>query len=192
MKMNRFKILPALSFVALVLAACSGPKPETSLAGFQAHLQNLCGKTFQGRVSSTDPQDEDWRKEVLTLGPVTCPDMNTTVLPLAVGPDKSRVWTLRLEDEGRALDFRHAHTLKDGSPDPVTGYGGVASPKGSTKTRAVFPVDAISKAVFAENGLEASMTNTWSIDIEPDTQMTYALNREGRNFVAKFDLTQEK
>jgi len=32
------------------------------------------------------------------------------------------------------------------------------------------------------------MTNIWSIDIVPGKKMTYNLNREGRNFVAEFDL----
>jgi len=183
---------PAFGLAALTFAACSGPSSGSPLTEFQSHLQSLCGKTFEGQVTSTDAVDEDWRKEVLTLGPVTCPNGETTVLPLAVGSDKSRVWTLKLEGDGQALDFRHAHTLKDGSPDPVTGYGGVATNENSTATRAVFPVDAYSKANFKENGLEASMTNTWSIIVDPGKTMTYKLERKNRNFVAEFDLTEEK
>ena len=173
----------------LSLGACSNESAEDApLKQFQTHLQSLCGHSYLGQVTSTDPQDENWRKEALTLGPVTCPDKDTTVLPLAVGADKSRVWTLSLQDGGQALDFRHAHTLKDGSPDPVTGYGGVATSKNSSPIRAVFPVDDYSKKNFKENGLEVSMTNVWSIDINPGKTMTYSLNREGRNFVAEFDL----
>lgn len=177
---------------AACVSACSAQTPDTPLDAFQTQLQSLCDKTYEGQVTSSDPQDEDWRQEVLTLGPVTCPNADTTVLPLAVGADKSRVWTLTLQDDGQALDFRHAHTLKDGSPDPVTGYGGVATTENSTATRAVFPVDEYSKANFAENGLEASMTNTWFITIEPGETMTYQLSRENRNFVAEFDLSEEK
>ena len=177
---------------ALAVAACSAQSAGAPLMEFQTHLQSLCGKTFQGQVTSTDPVDENWRKETLTLGPVTCPNGDTTVLPLAVGADRSRVWTLKLQDEGEALDFRHAHTLKDGSPDPVTGYGGVATNENSTATRAVFPVDDFSKANFKENGLEVSMTNTWSIMVNPGNTMTYKLERENRNFVAEFDLSHEK
>lgn len=179
------------SFV-LGLSACGGQESPRPLDTFQVGLQSLCGQTVTGRVTSSDPQDEDWRKEVLTLGPVSCPNAQTTVLPLAVGSDKSRVWTLTLKDNGEALDFRHAHTLKDGSPDPVTGYGGVATNENSTATRAVFPVDEYSKANFAENGLTASMTNTWSITLKPGENMTYKLERENRNFVAEFDLSAEK
>jgi len=113
------------------VSACSAPKTDSPLSEFQTHLQSLCGKTFEGRVTSEDPQDEEWRREVLTLGTVSCPDERTTILPLAVGTDKSRVWTLTLDAAGQSLDFRHAHTLKDGSPDPVTGYGGVATSENS-------------------------------------------------------------
>ena len=165
------------------------PLENTSLIEFQSHLHGLCGMVVKGQVTSTDPQDEDWRKEVLTLGPISCPNAVTTVLPLAVGPDKSRVWTLTLQDKGQSLDFRHAHSLKDGSPDPVTGYGGVATADNSTATRAIFPVDEVSKAIFAENDLKPSMTNTWSISITPTRKMEYKLFREGRNFVAEFDLS---
>ena len=177
---------------ALGVSACSDANPVLPLTEFQSHLQSLCGKTFEGRVTSTDPQDEDWRKERLTLGPMTCPNDLTTILPLAVGADKSRIWTLTLQDAGHSLDFRHAHTLKDGSPDPVTNYGGVATASHSTAVQAVFPVDDFSKALFAENDLQASITNTWFIDIKPGTEMIYRLSREGRNFVAVFDLTQSK
>lgn len=190
--MIKSKAVTAAICAALTITACAGADRSEPLTEFQSHLQSLCGKTYEGQVTSSDPQDEDWRKEVLTLGPVTCPNADTTVLPLAVGADKSRVWTLTLQDEGDALDFRHAHTLKDGSPDPVTGYGGVATNANSTATRAVFPVDDYSKANFKENGLEASMTNTWFITIKPGEKMTYQLSRENRNFVAEFDLTQEK
>lgn len=174
------------------MTACSAPAKQTTLTEFNAHLQSLCGQSFEGFVTSQDPQDADWRKETLMLGPVICPDDGTTVLPLAVGPDKSRVWTLQLQEAGEALDFRHAHTLKDGSPDPVTGYGGVATTETSTALQAVFPVDEFSKKNFDENGLQASMTNVWSITIDPDQSVTYKLTREGRLFVAEFDITAPK
>jgi len=190
--MNRFKKLVFCTPLILAVSACSPSHQPTSLTEFQSHLQSLCGQVFEGRVTSTDPQDEDWRASGLTLGPVSCPNQTTTVLPLAVGEDKSRVWTLTLQDNGQRLDFRHAHSLKDGSPDPVTGYGGVATVDSSTATRAVFPVDAVSKAIFEDNDLLPSMTNTWSISMKPGVKMKYKLSREGRNFVAEFDLTNSQ
>lgn len=190
MEFKFVKLASAALFIGLTSCSKSSA-PELPLQQFQSHLQSLCGHSFTGQVTSTDPQDENWRKETLTLGHVTCPDNLTTVLPLAVGADKTRIWTLRLEDDGHRLDFRHAHTLKDGSPDPVTGYGGVATSELSSPLRAVFPVDEFSKNNFAENGLEPSMTNVWAIDIIPGEKMIYSLNREGRNFVAEFNLNGE-
>ena len=178
----------AIFGLAACLSSCSAPEKPRPLEGFQDQLQSLCGQTYTGRVTSSDPQDENWRKEVLTLGPVSCPNRLTTILPLAVGADRSRVWTLTLQDERQALDFRHAHTLKDGSPDPVTNYGGVATNETSTSLRAVFPVDEYSKRIFAENGLDVSMTNIWSIEVVPEQSVTYQLTREGRLFVAEFDI----
>ena len=184
-------ILPNLCLV-IFASACSQTTKSTSLNGFQKNIRSLCNKTFEGVVTSTDSQDEAWRQEVLILGPVSCPDDVTTRLPLAVGADESRIWTLTLQDSGQSLDFRHTHFLKDGTLDPVTGYGGVANPDKSTSSRAVFPVDEISKALFIKNGLEASITNIWSIEINPNQKMTYQLTREGRNFVAEFDLVSPK
>lgn len=152
MRIENLKILSAA--MLLLVSACGTEVENKSLIEFQVNLQTLCGQIFEGHVTSSDPQDENWRKETLVLGPVICPNTKTTILPLAVGPDQSRVWTLRLQDEGQALDFRHAHTLKDGSPDPVTNYGGVATSSGSTSIQAVFPVDEFSKTFFSENGLD--------------------------------------
>jgi hypothetical protein len=189
--MIRYFSIPILCVLSLA-SACAGVNENSTLRSFQKNLQSLCDKSFEGVVTSTDPEDEDWRQETLTLGPVVCPNTNTTRLPLAVGSDQSRVWTLTLQDSGNQLDFRHAHFLKDGSPDPVTNYGGVATSDNSTSTRAVFPVDTYSKSIFSENNLIASMTNTWSIEIKPNQKMTYQLVREGRNFVAEFDLENPK
>jgi len=179
-------------FLGVSLTACVASPSDTPLMVFQSQLQSLCGQTYQGRVTGADPQDENWRREILLLGPVSCPDNFTTILPLAVGSDQSRIWTLRLSEDGESLDFRHAHTLLDGSPDPVTGYGGIATHEKSTAQRAIFPVDEASKKTFKENGLEVSMTNVWSIDIETNKAMTYSLTREGRLFVAEFDLVQPR
>lgn len=190
-RMKSHFIISTLCIISLA-SGCSVADQNPTLKSFQTKLQSLCGKSFDGLVTSTDPQDEDWRQEILILGPVACPDENTTRLPLAVGSDQSRVWTLTLQNSGNQLDFRHAHFLKDGSPDPVTDYGGVATSDISTSTRAIFPVDAYSKAIFSENNLESSMSNTWSIEVNPNRKMIYSLVREGRNFVAEFDLSNPK
>lgn len=187
----KFRIIKTLGVVlgVLSLTACAETQVETPLSAFHQSIQSLCGQSFQGKVISQDAADEDWRREVLTLGPITCLSEDKTSMALDVGADKSRVWSLEMMDQGQALEFKHAHTLKDGSPDPVTNYGGMASGE-STATRVVFPVDQESIDNFRENGLDASVTNIWSFTLVPETSLTYELRRENREFIAVFDLTK--
>ncbi len=187
-----FNMLQISKYVKLIccvaaLTACSNAQDATPVSSFHASVQTLCGQTFIGRVISQDPQDDDWRKEILTLGPITCVSPDKTSMALDVGTDKSRVWSLEIMEQGRALEFKHAHTLKDGSPDPVTNYGGMAAAS-STSTHVVFPVDQESIDNFRENGLDASVTNVWSFTLDANKTLTYELRRENREFIAEFDL----
>jgi len=153
-------------------------------------LQSLCGKTYIGNVVSTDPQDEDWRKETLTLGPVKCSSAGYYELPLAVGSNTSRTWFIT--GEGSAMELRHQHLLDDGSIDPVSNYGGRI--RGvptfeAEKWTMYFPADRKTIEIFMANDLEVSVTNVWSLEIEPEKKLAYQLTRENRNFRAEFDLT---
>jgi hypothetical protein len=187
-KANKVKSI-ALASCALWLTACAETPAVTPLSDFHHSVQSLCGQSFQGQVISQDAADESWRKEVLTLGPIKCVSDNMTSMALDVGADKSRVWSLEMMEQGQALEFKHAHTLTDGSPDPVTNYGGMASGD-STSTRVVFPVDQESIDNFRENGLDASVTNVWSFTLAPAETLTYELRRENREFIAVFDLSE--
>jgi hypothetical protein len=64
------------------------------------------------------------------------------------------------------LLLKHDHRQADGTEDVRTMYGGdsVAS---RSATRQQFPVDADSRALFAREGLQASLGNTWAIEIVP-------------------------
>lgn len=50
-------------------------------------------------------------------------------------------------------------------------------------------MDAESIAMFRANGLTASVTNMWRVEITPATY-TYQLSRAGRLFRVEFDLTK--
>jgi len=186
---RRDKII-VLCGVIFLSSACTTPQKPSPILEFYETVQTLCGQSFSGRVISEDAVDEAWRQEALTLGPVTCDEAEMTRLALAVGSDQSRIWSLRLLDGGRALELKHTHTLKDGSPDPVTHYGGMARIETSSNTRAVFPVDDFSKDMFAANGLTASVINVWSLEINPGKTLIYELTRPGRQFTVEFDLTK--
>ena len=67
-------------------------------------------------------------------------------------------------------------------------YGGESRSAG-TAVRQEFPVDAESVALFEREGLEASVTNTWAMEIEPGKRFLYELSRPGgRLFQVEFDL----
>jgi hypothetical protein len=51
------------------------------------------------------------------------------------------------------------------------------------------PAAAESKALFERQGLKASMTNVWAIELEPGARYVYAFARPGRLFRVEFDLT---
>lgn len=172
----------------LLLSACQSDVELLPHAEFSSNLVALCGQTFAGEVVSEDPQDSAWQNKPLTLGPIDCSDI-AVIMPLAVGEDESRVWTVMPPSANDDwIKLTHAHTLKDGSEDPVTGYGG-KSTEGGTATRQLFPADEATKTLFRENDLDASVNNVWTLEIIPSDILAYELNREGRHFRAEFDLS---
>lgn len=176
-------LLPCL----FVLSACQSEAKLLPPAEFASNLVELCGQTFEGKVVSTDPADADWRDKTLTVGPIDCTEVEVK-MPLAVGEDQSRVWTVMPASANKEwIKLTHIHTLKDGSPDPVSEYGGKTVSTG-TAIRQEFPADDFSKTLFRENGLEAAVNNVWALEITPGEMMAYELNREGRHFRAEFDL----
>jgi len=68
-------------------------------------------------------------------------------------------------------------------------YGGDTTTAG-TAGRQEFPVDAESRDLFVKEGLQASVANTWAMEIEPAIRFVYELARPGRIFRVEFDLKQ--
>lgn len=180
---HTLKLLPLLA-----LAACSGKPSAPTAQGFLSALTPLCDQTYTGAVVSDDPQDEDWRREVLTLGPIGCSDEGVMSMPLAVGANTSRTWFLTPQD-GR-IEFRHQHLLDNGDIDPVSDYGGYS--ENLTLDGGVwtvdFPADEKTVKIFKETGLDVSITNVWTFEYRAGIFLNYELNRENRNFRAEFDL----
>lgn len=119
-------------------------------------------------------------------------------IPFHVGMDRSRTWVLTRTAAG--LRLKHDHRHEDGSPDPVTNYGGDTAPGGAesgtggdTAGRQSFPVDGESIATFRKNGLDRSVTNIWTIEVD-ETRFAYQLRRPpgptARYFRVEFDLTK--
>lgn len=155
---------------------------------FMNHLAGLCGQAYEGRVVANEPAqpDDPFEGRSLVMHVRECGQEQIRI-PFHVGDDHSRTWVLTATGDG--LRLKHDHRLEDGSDDPVTMYGGDTATAG-TATRQEFPVDKESVALFEREGLTASVTNTWAMEIHPGERFVYELARPGgRLFQVEFDLT---
>ena len=158
---------------------------------FLAAIAGHCGQAYAGRLianqpASTTPDPFEGKALVMHVRGCDAPQQEIRI-PFHVGDDHSRTWVLTRTDAG--LRLKHDHRHQDGTPDAVTLYGGDSSVPGSS-VRQEFPVDAESVVVFEREGLNASVTNTWAMEIEPGQRFLYELARPGgRLFQVEFDLT---
>jgi len=203
--MNRIHML---ALVALCAAGCraepdarsAAPErfdaapPPASVAEprdqFLASLRSLCGQAYAGRITANQPASaapDPFEGKALVMHVRGCdaPEREIRV-PFHVGADRSRTWVLTRT--GGGLRLKHDHRHEDGSPDVVTMYGGDTADAG-TAQRQAFPVDAESMAMFEREGLAASVTNTWAMELVPGKTFVYELSRPGgRLFRVEFDL----
>ena len=186
-----------LPLAALALSACATPSP-TPAAGdapadaFMAALAGHCGQAFAGRILVDEPAtpgpDAFAGKElVMHVRGCDAPARELRV-PFHVGDDHSRTWVITRTADG--LRLKHDHRHADGSEDVLTMYGGDTVAPG-TAERQEFPVDADSIALFEREGSEASVTNTWAMEVEAGERFLYELSRPGgRLFQVEFDLSR--
>lgn len=184
-----------IALAVLLAAGCatstanvSSPAPADA---FLAALAQHCGKAYAGRITanqpaSTVPDPFEGKTLVMHVRGCDAPTQEIRV-PFHVGEDHSRTWVLTRTAAG--LRLKHDHRHEDGSPDAVTMYGGDTADAG-TAQRQAFPVDAESVAMFQREGLAASVTNTWAMELMPAKTFVYELSRpNGRLFRVEFDLT---
>ena len=160
-------------------------------AQFFANLQPLCGKAYAGRITANQPTSttpDPFEGKTLVMHVRGCDDPTREIrIPFHVGDDRSRTWVLTRTATG--LRLKHDHRHQDGQPDAVTMYGGDTGDAG-TAQRQAFPVDAESVAMFKREGLNASLNNTWAMELVPAKTFVYELSRpNGRLFRVEFDLT---
>ena len=199
--------------LAILLAACSGPSTPSTPAtdnsadtaaapaaaevplpapdAFLAALASHCGQAFAGRIVANEPdtgQPDAFEGKALVMHVRGCEQPAQELrVPFHVGEDHSRTWILGRTDTG--LRLKHDHRHEDGSEDVQTMYGGDTVSEG-TAVRQEFPVDAHSVALFQREGLLASTTNIWAMEIEPGKRFLYELSRpDGRLFQVEFDLS---
>ena len=180
--------------IALWLTACSTTPTTDSAAApadkFHHDIASLCGKAFAGRITANLPTPttpDPFAGKALVMHVRGCGSEELRV-PFHVGDDRSRTWVITRMPAG--LRLKHDHRHADGSADKTTMYGGDTAAPGSA-LRQEFPVNAESIALFQREGLQASVTNTWAMEIHPGQRFVYELSRpDGRLFRVEFDLTR--
>lgn len=193
----KLETIAASVLAPLALAVLAGTPSSAAFADDGAHpadaflaaLASHCGQAFAGRIVANEPaQPQDpFVGKALVMHVRECLPGQLKV-PFHVGEDHSRTWVLTRTETG--LRLKHDHRHEDGSDDAVTMYGGESEAPG-TAVRQEFPVDAYSIALFAREGLNVSITNTWAMEIEPGQRFLYELSRPGgRLFQVEFDLSQ--
>lgn len=189
----------------LVLAACAttpAPPPlPASQEAFWEALSSHCGNAYPGELASSDARDADWADKNMIAHWAECSDTRIAIAfdveddDAPGGWDRSRTWVVTRTGDG--LRLKHDHRHEDGSEDALTRYGGDTLSVGTARVQD-FPVDAYSIALFEREGLDASLTNVWRLEVDPaatsGAKFAYQLTRRNdptRLFRAEFDATEE-
>ena len=199
----------AMAALLLTLAGCGGmeedccAEPPSPQDDFFDALSSHCGKAYAGRLVSDDAADADFAEAAMVMQVRECDEQRIAV-PFHVQIDgewdRSRTWVITRKEDG-GLRLKHDHRHEDGESDAVTLYGGDTASEGTSRAQD-FPVDQYSIEMFEREGLTASVTNVWTVEVDPasaeDGTFAYQLRRtieggapEPRFFRVEFDLSQE-
>ena len=209
-------LAPASAMAAAIvgaLAACApaaepAPPPSPQEA-FWTALSSHCGtdrdgRAYAGELVSEDERDVDWQGRAMIAHWAECSDDRIAIAFHTEDPeredgwDRSRTWLVTRSGEGEdmRLTLKHDHRHDDGEPDAVTFYGGTTQTAGEQGAQD-FPVDEESITLFTREGLDASLTNVWRLEVDPagseNPRFTYQLTRrndETRLFRVSFDASQ--
>jgi hypothetical protein len=183
----------AFTAAAASLAGCAAgdfavvPEAPGAQDEFFQRLRPLCGRAFDGRVTSAPVEaDREMAASRLTMHVASCTDSEVRI-PFHVGENRSRTWVISRTADG--LRLKHIHRHEDGSLDELSNYGGDAAPPG-TGRRQEFPADAFSRELFTRTGREVSVPNVWAVEVDPGRLFAYELRRPGRHFRVEFDLSR--
>ncbi|WP_271079359.1 hypothetical protein [Aurantiacibacter sp. MUD61] len=190
-----------LAPAALALSSCAStsdvPALPASQEAFWNALSSHCGSAYEGGLASSDERDADWEGKRMIAHWAECSDTRIAIAfhveddAYPGGWNRSRTWLVTRTEEG--LRLKHDHRHEDGSEDVLTQYGGDTLSTGTARVQD-FPVDAYSIALFEREGLTASLTNVWRIEVDdadaPGARFTYQLTRRNdptRLFRVEFD-----
>lgn len=170
-----------------LLATASCMTSAAPQRGFFSDLTALCGKAFEGRITSPPAAaDADFAGKAMVMHVRECSG-DTIRVPFHVADDHSRTWVITRTTAG--LRLKHDHRHQDGSEDKVTQYGGDSTtPPGAA--RQLFPADAFTKKLLVREGNVAGANNIWAVEVHPGRTFAYELRRPNRFFRVEFDLTK--
>lgn len=201
-RMIAIRTAPLLALLSL--AGCYQPSALPANAPQDAFWQALsshCGNAYAGELVSEDAADADFADTAMVMHVAKCGDDRIEVpfhVMLDGAWDRSRTWVFTRTEGG--LRLKHDHRHKNGEPDAVTMYGGDTADDGAARAQD-FPVDRESIDLFESEGLTASVTNVWTVEVDPSETASgifaYQLQRtiEGgapapRFFRVEFDLAK--
>ena len=184
MKMKMWKNSATIMMV-VGLCSCANFQPRTAQSVFLENLKGLCGKSYAGRLVSSDPQDADMAGQVMVMHVASC-EAHEIRIQFHVGFNRSRTWII--SQQMGQLRLKHRHRHEDGSEDISSQYGGDTINQGSS-ARQEFPADEFSKALFIRTNIPNSANNIWAIELEKGKKFSYELRRQNRHFRVEFDLT---
>lgn len=195
-------LLPFALLLGCSEAVPDNPSPVLLEEAFFNALSSHCGKAYSGALVSDDAVDADFAGAEMVMHVAGC-DTNAIVIPFHVEIDgkwdRSRTWVVTRTADW--LQLKHIHRHEDGELDSVTQYGGFHSGEGSASAQD-FPIDEETIELFQREGLTASLTNVWRLEVDPagteNAQFAYQMKRtvaggapEDRLFRVEFDLTRE-
>ncbi|KLI64544.1 hypothetical protein [Aurantiacibacter marinus] len=199
------KTLIATALVLSVSACVSTPEIPALSASQEAYwdaLESHCGsngvgRAYSGELASSDPRDADWAGKRMVAHWAECSGTRIAIAFHVEDPsepggwNRSRTWLITRTADG--LRLKHDHRHADGSEDAVTQYGGDTLSTGTASVQD-FPVDAYSIALFEREGLDASLTNVWRVEVSSGDarapRFAYQLTRRNdptRLFRVEFD-----
>ena len=177
-----------MSIIALsAVLAFAAPAADTPQDAFFNNLTALCGQRFQGRVTTDDAADADFRSQRLTMHVRDCSPSEIRI-PFRVGDDRTRTWVITRTETGLRLKHDHRDP-EDGHTHTLHWYGGDTASAG-TAERQEFPVDDESIALFNANNAQVSTTNVWDVEVHPGQSYVYELSRANRLLRVEFDTTK--
>jgi len=174
-----------LGLAVLALPAHADSASTDARDAWWARLQALCGQAFQGTLVRAPADDTTFRDRRAVMHVREC-SAERVRIPLVIDEDRSRTWVFMRDADTGAIGFRHDHRHADGSPEPMTMYGGWTPNRGSADTQ-LFPADDLTAAAIPGSG----QRSVWLVEIHPGERFVYAANRVGteRGFQVDFDLT---